>query len=217
MTMMSLNRIHIPVVSDSRGSLAFIEQGGAVPFVPSSVWLASVPSRFDGCGAVVALRGSVTVGGSLTIGDPSEGVLFSDGCDIVVSSGGVALVVGADVSGGIGVPFAMKRVYYIWNVPSGRSRGDHAHQRQRSLLMAASGSFDLTTDDGSGSRLTRRLDVSSGAVAVDASQWRVIERCSADAVVLAVASTPYDPTDYLYDYEQFIEVQRGAVAPLSVS
>ncbi|WP_290395253.1 hypothetical protein, partial [Paramuribaculum intestinale] len=94
MTMMSLNRIHIPVVSDSRGSLAFIEQGGAVPFVPSSVWLASVPSRFDGCGAVVALRGSVTVGGSLTIGDPSEGVLFSDGCDIVVSSGGVALVVG---------------------------------------------------------------------------------------------------------------------------
>ncbi|WP_290387843.1 hypothetical protein, partial [Paramuribaculum intestinale] len=66
--MMSLNRIHIPVVSDSRGSLAFIEQGGAVPFVPSSVWLASVPSRFDGCGAVVALRGSVTVGGSLTIG-----------------------------------------------------------------------------------------------------------------------------------------------------
>ncbi len=135
----------------------------------------------------------------------------------MVSSGGVALVVGADVSGGIGVPFAMKRVYYIWNVPSGRSRGDHAHLRQRSLLMAASGSFDLTTDDGSGSRLTRRLDVSSGAVAVDASQWRVIERCSADAVVLAVASTPYDPTDYLYDYEQFIEVQRGAVAPLSVS
>ena len=43
----------------------------------------------------------------------------------------------------------MKRVYYIWNVPSGRSRGDHAHLRQRSLLMAASGSFDLTTDDGS--------------------------------------------------------------------
>lgn len=217
MTMMNLNRIHIPVVSDSRGSLAFIEQGGAVPFVPSSVWLASGTSHIEGCGMVVALRGSVTAGGSLTLGDPSEGVLFSDGCDIVVSPGGVALVVGADVSGGIGVPFAMKRVYYIWNVPSGSLRGDHAHMRQRSLLMAASGSFDLTTDDGSGGRLTRRLDASSEAVAVDASQWRVIERCSTDAVVLAVASTPYDPTDYIYDYEQFINMRRESVAPLSVS
>lgn len=216
MTMMNLNRIHIPVVSDSRGSLAFIEQGDAVPFVPSSVWLACGAAHFDGLGAVVALRGTATVGG-MTLGDPSEGLLFSGGCDVDVSPGGVALVVGAGASGGIAVSFEMKRIYYIWNVPSDRLRGDHAHLRQRSLLMAAAGSFDLTTDDGSGRRLTRRLDSSSGAVAVEASQWRLIDRCSDDAVVLAVASTRYDPTDYVYDYEQFLNMRRGAVAPLSVS
>ncbi len=215
MTMMSLNRIHIPVVSDSRGSLAFIEQG-AVPFVPSSVWLASVPSRFDGCGAVVALRGSVTVGRQPDHRRSVGGCAFSDGCDIVVSSGGVALVVGADVSGHrCAVCHEACLLYLECSVGSFAWRS--CPPAPALLLMAASGSFDLTTDDGSGSLLTRRLDVSSGAVAVDASQWRVIERCSADAVVLAVASTPYDPTDYLYDYEQFIEVQRGAVAPLSVS
>ena len=75
MTMMSLNRIHIPVVSDSRGSLAFIEQGGgAVCAVVGMACLRTV--AFRRLRAVVALRGSVTVGGSLTIGDPSEGVLF---------------------------------------------------------------------------------------------------------------------------------------------
>ncbi|MDE5722782.1 MAG: WxcM-like domain-containing protein, partial [Paramuribaculum sp.] len=145
--MMNLNRIHIPVVSDSRGSLAFIEQGDAVPFVPSSVWLACGASHFDGLGVVVALRGTATVGG-MTLGDPSQGLLFSDGCDVDVSPGGVALVVGAGASGGIAVPFEMKRIYYIWNVPSDRLRGDHAHLRQRSLLMAAPASYDSPPPTG---------------------------------------------------------------------
>ncbi len=215
MTMMSLNRIHIPVVSDSRGSLAFIEQGGgAVCAVVGMACLRTVAfrrlrggsgsARLCHCGRQPDHRRSV------------GGCAFSDGCDIVVSSGGVALVVGADVSGHrCAVCHEACLLYLECSVGSFAWRS--CPPAPALLLMAASGSFDLTTDDGSGSLLTRRLDVSSGAVAVDASQWRVIERCSADAVVLAVASTPYDPTDYLYDYEQFIEVQRGAVAPLSVS
>ena len=189
MVMMPITRINIPAVTDARGSLAYIERGGAIPFSPASVELVAASGPLpSGPGIVVALRGSLTVG-ALAVDNPADGLLFDSVGGMELSPGGVALVA-RPVRCGIEVPFEMRRIYYIWDIPQGCTRGGHAHLRQRSLLMAASGCFDLTCDDG-----VRRTG----------------RHLTSDAVVLAVASTSYDPTDYLYDHEQFLR-RRAALS-----
>lgn len=211
MVMMPITRINIPAVTDARGSLAYIERGGEIPFSPASVELVAASGPLSsGPGIVVALRGSLTVG-ALTVETPADGLLFDSGSGMELSPGGVALVA-RPVRCGIEVPFDMRRIYYIWDIPAGCTRGGHAHLRQHSLLMAASGSFELTCDDGV-RRTCRHLTSGCRPVAVGAGEWRTLHGFSPDAVVLAVASTCYDPTDYLYDHEQFLRRR----ATLSVS
>lgn len=209
MVMMPITRINIPAVTDARGSLAYIERGGAIPFSPASVELVTASATLaSGPGIVVALRGSLTVG-ALTVDNPADGLLFDSVGGMELSPGGVALVA-RPVRCGIEVPFEMRRIYYIWDIPQGCTRGGHAHLRQRSLLMAASGCFDLTCDDGV-RRTGRHLTSGCLPVVVEAGEWRTLHGFSPDAVVLAVASTSYDPTDYMYDHEQFLR-RRAALS-----
>ena len=209
MVMMPITRINIPAVTDARGSLAYIERGGAIPFSPASVELVAASGPLpSGPGIVVALRGSLTVG-ALAVDNPADGLLFDSVGGMELSPGGVALVA-RPVRCGIEVPFEMRRIYYTWDIPQGCTRGGHAHLRQRSLLMAASGCFDLTCDDGV-RRTGRHLTSGCLPVAVEAGEWRTLHGFSPDAVVLAVASTSYDPTDYLYDHEQFLR-RRAALS-----
>ena len=111
------------------------------------------------------------------------------------------------VENGVTVPFDVKRTYYLYDVPGGESRGGHAHKRLRQLIVAASGSFSVTLDDGSIKR-TFLLNRPYQGLLVVPGIWRTLDDFSSGAVCLVLASHPYDEGDYIRDYNEFLEFKR---------
>jgi oxalate decarboxylase/phosphoglucose isomerase-like protein (cupin superfamily) len=107
------------------------------------------------------------------------------------------------VEGERDVPFAIRRVYWIYDVPGGTARGGHAYRSGEELFVALSGSFELTVDEGRGSTVRHVLNRSYYGVYVPALTWRRLENFSTNGVCLVLASQPYDEADYLRDYEEF--------------
>jgi hypothetical protein len=114
------------------------------------------------------------------------------------------------VYGGITVPFAVKRVYYLYDVPGGAERGGHAHLELQQLIVAVSGSFAVTLDDGYGQR-TVSLDRSYYGLYLPSLIWREITGFCSGAVCLVFASLPYDESDYIRDYDEFLTTARNPV------
>ena len=108
------------------------------------------------------------------------------------------------------VPFAIQRVYYLYDVPGGAERGGHAHHGLHQLIIAMSGSFDVLLDDG---REKRRfhLNRSYYGVYVCPMMWRELDNFSSGSVCLVLASNRYDEADYIRDYPTFLEAVRGSV------
>ena len=106
------------------------------------------------------------------------------------------------------VPFEIKRVYYLYDVPGGESRAGHAHKALEQFLVAASGSFDVIVDDGT-ERERFFLNRSYYGLYVPPMVWREIENFSSGSVCLALASEPYDESDYYRDYDTFLEAARA--------
>jgi WxcM-like, C-terminal len=100
------------------------------------------------------------------------------------------------------VPFAIRRVYYLFAVPEGAERGGHAHRRLEQLLVAVSGSFDVVLDDG-GARRSVPLASPDRGLYLPSMVWRELTGFSAGAVCLVLASEPYDESDYIRDYDEF--------------
>jgi dTDP-4-dehydrorhamnose 3,5-epimerase-like enzyme len=113
------------------------------------------------------------------------------------------------IEGGSHVPFDIKRVYYLYDVPGGAHRGGHAHRRLRQLLVALSGSFDVTLDDGR-RKQTFTLNRSYFGLYIPTLCWREIENFSSGSVCLVLASEHYDEADYYRDYDDFIRAVRPA-------
>lgn len=111
------------------------------------------------------------------------------------------------VENGITVPFDVKRTYYLYDVPGGESRGGHAHKELRQLIVAASGSFSVTLDDGSIKR-TFLLNRPYQGLLVVPGIWRTLDDFSSGSVCLVLASHPYDEEDYIRDYNEFLEYKR---------
>jgi WxcM-like, C-terminal len=105
------------------------------------------------------------------------------------------------------VPFAIERVYYLYDVPGGAERGGHAHKGLHQFLVAMSGSFDVKIDDGH-RKATFHLNRSYSGLYLCPMIWREIDNFSSGAVCMVLASTPYDESDYLRDYEQFVAMTR---------
>lgn len=106
------------------------------------------------------------------------------------------------VEGGELIPFDIKRVYYLYDVPGGTSRGGHAHRKLQQLIIAASGSFDVCLNDGyTSTKFT--LNRSYQGVYVPTMTWREIENFSSGAVCLVLASEHYDESDYIYEFADF--------------
>lgn len=100
------------------------------------------------------------------------------------------------------IPFAMKRVYYLYDVPTESSRGGHAHQEQQSVIIALSGSFEVVVDDGN-SKKQIMLNKPNKGLYIPTDIWREIDNFSSGAVCLVLASTEYDEAEYIRDYEVF--------------
>jgi dTDP-4-dehydrorhamnose 3,5-epimerase-like enzyme len=108
------------------------------------------------------------------------------------------------VSNSIEVPFDIKRVYYLYDVPGGFSRGGHGHKELQQLIVALSGSFDLIVDDGNVKR-TFHLSRPNIGVYMPAGLWRELDNFSSGSICFVLASTEYDEQDYFRDYENFVE------------
>lgn len=107
----------------------------------------------------------------------------------------------------IDVPFEIKRAYWTYDVPSGESRGGHAHKQLQQLLVAMSGSFDVTLDNGQ-EKETVHLNHPYQGLLIPSMTWRTLEDFSSGAVCMVLASELYDEDDYIRDYEQFLNAVK---------
>lgn len=107
------------------------------------------------------------------------------------------------VQTGQDVPFEVKRVYWVYDVPSGESRGGHAHKQCKELLVATSGAFHVTLDDGKQQR-TYLLNHPYQGLLIDRNTWRTIDDFSSGAVCLVLTSELFDEGDYIREYNEFI-------------
>jgi hypothetical protein len=107
------------------------------------------------------------------------------------------------IEGGSHVDFDICRVYYLYDVPGGSSRGGHAHKQLRQLIIAMSGSFDVLLDDGN-EKKTFHLNRSYVGLYVCPMIWRELDNFSSGSVCMVLASNRYDEADYYRDYDQFL-------------
>ncbi len=107
------------------------------------------------------------------------------------------------------VPFEVKRTYYLYDVPGGESRGGHAHKELSQLIIAASGSFTVTLDDGNVKR-TFLLNRPYQGLYIVPGIWRTLDDFSSGAVCMVLASEGYTEDDYIRDYNNFIEYKNDS-------
>lgn len=111
------------------------------------------------------------------------------------------------VENGLTVPFAVKRLYYLYDIPGGESRGSHAHKNLQQLLVAASGSFTVVLDDGNVKR-SFTLNHPWQGLYIKPGIWRTLEDFSSGSVCLCLASETFNPDDYIRDYEEFLRYRN---------
>lgn len=111
------------------------------------------------------------------------------------------------VENGLTIPFDVKRAYYLYDIPGGESRGGHAHKELRQLIIAASGSYSVTLDDGNVKR-TFLLNRPYQGLLVVPGIWRTLDDFSSGAVCLVLASMEYEEEDYIRDYQEFIDYKK---------
>lgn len=113
------------------------------------------------------------------------------------------------IEGGHHIPFEIKRVYYLYDVPGGAERGAHGHRSLQQFIVAMSGSFDVVLDDGFDKK-TIHMNRSYYGLYVAPMMWRDITNVSSGAVLMVLASEFYAESDYFRDYSQFLEAVRSA-------
>ena len=106
------------------------------------------------------------------------------------------------------VPFEIKRVYWIYDVPGGEHRGGHAFRQTDELIVALSGSFDLNLHDGT-TEYKYSLNRSYYGVIVPRMIWRMIDNFSTNSLALIIASTDYSESDYIRNFEEFRKIKKG--------
>lgn len=104
---------------------------------------------------------------------------------------------------GTGLGFEIKRVYWIYDVPGGEIRGEHAFKRQEEVIVALSGSFDVVINDGT-EKYRFSLNRSYRGLYIPSMYWRRMENFSTNAVCMVIASTVYDEEDYIRDHAVYL-------------
>lgn len=111
------------------------------------------------------------------------------------------------IENNLNIPFDVKRMYYIYDVPGGTQRGGHAHIKLQQLIVAASGSFDVVLDDGKNKKVVELNRPYYGLLVIPGI-WREIINFSSGAICLVLASHKYDENDYLRDYNIFVKYKN---------
>ena len=114
------------------------------------------------------------------------------------------------VENGVTIPFNVKRTYYLYDIPGGEERGAHAHKELQQLIIAASGSFDVTLNDGNVKR-TFTLNRPYQGLYIVPGMWRELNNFSSGSVCLVLASEGYDEKDYIRDYQDFLEYKNSQI------
>ena len=107
------------------------------------------------------------------------------------------------IEGGRHIPFDIRRVYYLYDVPGGAERGGHAHKALSQLIIAMSGSFDVILDDG-GEKKRFHLNRSYQGLYVCPMVWREMDNFSSGSVCMVLASNIYEESDYYRDYSEYL-------------
>ena len=105
------------------------------------------------------------------------------------------------------IPFNIKRIYYLYDIPSGEARGGHAHYELEQYIIAASGSFDIILDDGFSTKKFS-LNRPNMALHIVPGMWRELENFSSGSIAMVFASSEYDENDYLRDYQDFLNFKN---------
>ena len=109
---------------------------------------------------------------------------------------------------GVNVPFDVKRVYYLYDVPSGEERGGHAHYELEQYIVAASGSFDVILDDGVNRRRIS-LNRPNLALHIVPGLWRSLDNFSSGSICMVLASHVYNEADYLRNYVKYLKIKKN--------
>ncbi|NDP27188.1 MAG: WxcM-like domain-containing protein [Flavobacterium sp.] len=102
------------------------------------------------------------------------------------------------------IPFEIKRVYYLFDIPSNATRGGHAHHKLQQVLIAISGSFDVVLNNGK-TKETVTLNKPNKGLLIKENTWRELENFSSGAVCLVLASREYDEADYIREFDVFLK------------
>ncbi|WP_348824134.1 sugar 3,4-ketoisomerase [Flavobacterium aestuarii] len=105
------------------------------------------------------------------------------------------------------IPFDIKRVYYLYDIPSSSVRGGHSHKNLEQVLIAISGSFDVILKDGNSIK-TVTLNKPDKGLLIKKNTWREIENFSSGAVCLVLASTVYNEDDYIRNFDDFLKSKK---------
>lgn len=116
------------------------------------------------------------------------------------------------IEGGRHAPFEIRRVYYLYDVPGGASRAAHGHKALHQLMIAMSGSFDVTLDDGRAKRKFH-LNRSYYGLYIPPMIWRDLDNFSSGSVCMVLASERYDESDYFRDYADFLNAVELSSSP----
>lgn len=111
------------------------------------------------------------------------------------------------IENGINIPFKVKRIYYLYDIPGGEARGGHAHYELEQYIIAASGSFDVILDDGKNRKIVT-LNRPNLALHIVPGLWRELDNFSSGSISLVLASHIYDEKDYIRDYNEFLEFKK---------
>ena len=112
------------------------------------------------------------------------------------------------VEGGRHIPFSIKRVFYLYDVPGGETRGGHAHKECSCVLVAVAGSLDLRLTDGE-KEIIVNLNRSNKGVLIPPGVWDSMHNFTTGTVALAFASHQYEEEDYIRDYDEYLEYVKG--------
>lgn len=104
------------------------------------------------------------------------------------------------------IPFSVKRIYYLYDIPGGEARGGHAHKELYQLIVAASGSFDVLLDDGQNKKVVTLNRPDYGLMIIPGI-WRELIEFSSGAICLVLASHKYDKNDYIRGYNDFLTLK----------